>query len=54
MVVKPLPDLIKRAMLAFIGELALLDQEEVGGCADASGSTAWQLPACMAAILSDC
>lgn len=54
MVVKTLPDLIKRAMLAFIGELALLDREEVGGCADASGSPAWQLQASMAAILSDC
>lgn len=54
MVVKPLPDLIKRAMLAFIGELVLLDWQKEGGCADASGSSAWQLPVCMAAILSDC
>lgn len=51
MAVKPLPDLIKRAMLAFIGALVLLDQGEEGGFADASGSPAWQLPVRMAAIL---
>lgn len=54
MVVKPLPGPIRGAMLAFIAQISLLVWEEEGAVVMPLAAWSWQLPALVAAILSDC